>query len=158
MDDETDPDAQRRTVLRGAAAAALLSIGGSFAGSARDGDGTGDPERERAAEMLREFYDGYLEGIDDAVATEVQMEASTIEDGRNEPWPLDVWDDVEDARQHGVDLGAGEGGSQPFRDAYNSFDRAHDSNDADGDRGDGDEDESEGDAIDTFVDGEFCPK
>ena len=107
MDDETEsesePGAKRRTVLRGVAAAALVSIGGSVAVGARDG--RGDPERERVAETLREFGD-------------------SLEDG-----------------------------SQPFRDAYDSFAGRGEADDADGD-----EDESEGDAIDTFVDGEFCPK
>ncbi|SDJ55395.1 hypothetical protein [Natronorubrum texcoconense] len=133
--DEHSP--QRRTVLRAGAVAALLSVGGSSAIGAQETAG----DNERAAKMLREFYDGYLEGISQAVATDVQMEASMIEDGRDEPWPLAVWDDVEDARSEGITLGASEGGSQPFWDEYQSFDRDFDGgdggDDTDDDVGDG---------------------
>ncbi|WP_440771763.1 hypothetical protein [Natronorubrum sp. DTA28] len=127
---------RRRTVLRASAAAALLSVGGSSATGAQETAG----DNERAAEMLREFYDGYHEGISQAVATDVQMEASMIEDGRDEPWPLAVWDDVEDARSEGITLGASEGGSQPFWDEFQSFDREFDG----GDGTDGDDDVGDG--------------
>lgn len=126
-------DHQRRTVLKGAAVAALASIAGSTAGSAQETDGLEDDvDREEAATMLREFYDGYLEGISQAVATEVQMEALMIEDGRDEPWPLAVWDDAEDARHEGITLGASEGGADPFLETYQSFDREFDSGDSAG--------------------------
>ncbi|WP_440764266.1 hypothetical protein [Natronorubrum sp. DTA7] len=124
---------RRRTVLKAGAIATLLSAGGS---SATGAQGT-TVDDERAAEMLREFYDGYLEGISQAVATDVQMEASMIEDGRDEPWPLAVWDDVEDARSEGITLGASEGGSQPFWDEYQSFDRDYDGGNGGGDPDDG---------------------
>lgn len=132
--DEHSP--QRRTVLKAGAAAALLSISGSSATGAQETSA----DNERAAEMLREFYDGYLEGISQAVATDVRMEASMIENGTDEPWPLAVWDDVEDARSRGITLGASEGGSQPFWDEYNSFDREFDG----GDGTDDDEDAGDG--------------
>lgn len=124
MDDHSP---RRRTVVKSAAAAALLSVGGSATAGAQE---TG-VDNERAAEMLREFYDGYLEGISQAVATDVHMEASMIEDGSDEPWPLEVWDDVEDARSRGITLGASEGGSQPFWDEYQSFDRGYEGGDSD---------------------------
>ena len=133
--DEHSP--QRRTVLKAGAVATLLSFGGSSATGAQE-MGADD---ERAAEMLREFYDGYLEGISQAVATDVQMEASMIENGRDEPWPLAVWDDVEDARSEGITLGASEGGSQPFWDEYQSFDRDYDGGDDTDDGSDGDDGE-----------------
>lgn len=117
-----DDGSRRRTVLKGTAIAALASVA-SAGGVSGQSD---DPDGEEAAAMLREFYDGYLEGISHAVATEVQMEASMIEDGTDEPWPLAVWDDVEDARAEGITLGASEGGSQPFWDEYQSFDREFD--------------------------------
>ncbi|MXV60634.1 hypothetical protein GS429_00815 [Natronorubrum sp. JWXQ-INN-674] len=138
-------DSRRRTVLKGAAAAALVSLAGSSATGARTGTQSQTQsqvtaaDHERAAEMLREFYDGYLEGISHAVSTDVHTEASMIEDGVDEPWPLTVWDDPEQARYHGIDLGAGEGGSQPFWDEYQSFDRAFEGEGgSDGEDGDGD--------------------
>ncbi|ELY49331.1 twin-arginine translocation signal domain-containing protein [Natronolimnohabitans innermongolicus] len=103
--------------------------------NASDGDGetseTADEavDRNVAAEMLREYYDGYIEGISQAVATEIQMEAAMIEQGDDQPWPLAVWDDVEDARYAGIELGASGGGSQPFYDEYTSFDRDYDGDD-----------------------------
>lgn len=116
-----EPNRKRRRVLKGAAVAALVSVAWSSEAGARETA----VDNDRAAEMLRKFYDGYLDGISQAIGTDVRMEAAMIEDGYADPWPLAVWDDVDDARYHGVTLGA-DGGLQPFWDVYTSFDREFD--------------------------------
>lgn len=103
---------------------------------AGDGDGDPDPvdaprdvtdeedesnwseeDRERAAKMLRAYLDGYHNGINHSVGTEIEAEAYYIATGTQEPWPANEWDSVEDARADGNRLGSSEGAG-PLADEY----------------------------------------
>ncbi|ELY60683.1 putative sodium/potassium/calcium exchanger [Natronolimnohabitans innermongolicus] len=76
-----------------------------------------DEERELAAEMIAQYYAGYEAGISQATDAGWATERNQIEMGESEPWPLEEWDDPQDAFEEGESLGAGDG-AQPIEDEY----------------------------------------
>ncbi|QSX00901.1 hypothetical protein [Haloterrigena alkaliphila] len=80
-----------------------------------------DAQRELAAEMLSQYYQGYLSGI--SMATDsgwANHRAQIIGEGglgEVDPWPLEEWNSVDDAFEEGMHLGSGDGAT-PLGEAY----------------------------------------
>lgn len=106
-----------------------------------DGDGEWtDEEREEAAEMIQQYYEGYLAGISMATDSGWAHEQAAIRNdtGYNprDPWPLEEWNSTDEAFEDGWQLADREG-IGPIADDYKQRNpyRGNDSARSDGDDG-----------------------
>ena len=96
--------------------------GGNGTGTDTDEtDNWTDEERREAAEMIQQYYEGYLAGISMATDAGWSTEQNQIRGdepaGDRDPWPLEEWNSTDEAFEEGRHLGGGEG-AQPIVDEY----------------------------------------
>ena len=78
-------------------------------------------EREQAAAMIQQYYEGYLAGISMATDAGWSTEQNQIRGdepaGDRDPWPLEEWNSTDEAFEDGMNLGADEG-TEPIESDY----------------------------------------